>query len=109
VSLNCIRTLLFSSSTDRTIGLWSRHFGRCLAVLRGFTTSVVNRAAFWAPGSLVGAACADRTVATWATRDALSSLPPLRVLESADGFAAHISFSPGGEFVAFCPRNFLNE
>jgi WD40 repeat protein len=109
VSLNCIRTLLLSSSTDRTIGLWSLRFGRCLAVLRGFTTFAVNRAAFWAPGSLVGAACADGTVAIWATRDAVNSLPPLRVLESTDGSAAYISFSPGGEFVAFRPRDFLNE
>jgi WD40 repeat protein len=46
VSLNCIRTLLLSSSTDRTTGLWSLCFGRCLALLRGFTTSAVNGAAF---------------------------------------------------------------
>jgi hypothetical protein len=104
VSLNCSCTLLLSSSGDHTARLWSLRFGRCVSVLRGFTGSAVNSAAFSPPGSLVGAACADGTVAIWTTRDALDGLPPLRVVESRGGSATCISFSPGGEFVAFCPQ-----
>jgi WD40 repeat protein len=100
--INVCCTLLLSSSNDSTLRLWSLEDGRQLAVLAGFTANIIHYACFSPTGSMIAAACEDGSIPLWITADALKNSPPVKVLWTPHKLAAAwVTFSPGGEFLAF--------
>lgn len=104
---NPLCTYLLSSSHDMSIRIWSMETGTCLTTLSGFTTDIIHYAVFSPTGSMIAAACEDGSIPLWLTRDALQSSVPYRVIRSVGkGPVAWVSFSPGGEFLAYtCEPN----
>lgn len=102
ISCNPLCTMLLSSSHDKTIRLWSLVTGKCISVLANFSYDVVHSAIFSPSGSMIAAACEDGTVPLWTTPDAIQGKPPCRILRSpGKGPVAWVTFSPGGEFLAY--------
>ena len=102
ISINALCTMLISSSHDKTIRIWSLVSGECISVLSGFTFDVIHSAVFSPSGSMIAAACEDGTVPLWTTKDAIQGKPPCRIMRSSSKKSvAWVTFSPGGEFLAF--------
>jgi WD40 repeat protein len=101
IALNASCTIVLSSSNDKTIRLFSLKHGKCLSVLAEFMSDIVNYTTFSPTGSMIAAGCEDGTIPLWTTRDALQSLPPLRVIPSPELAITWLCFSPGGEFLAY--------
>ena len=102
ISLNPLCSMILSSSEDKTIRLWSLETGKCISVLGGFTSEIVNYAVFSPTGSMIAAACEDGTIPIWTTVDAIQCRPPIKTLRSPIKSAVTwLTFSPGSEFLAF--------
>ena len=103
ISINCLSSLVLSSSHDRTLRLWSLITGKQVAVLTGFTNDSIHYCTFNATGSMVAAACEDGSIPLWSTSDALLQKPPTKVFKSlSEGSVRWLSFSPGCEFLVYC-------